>query len=100
MAKQTIRQNGRNVRQRQPAHRGRPVRQARNPAGPWRWQKSSYSQEEGECVELATAGSAVALRESDTPGTVLTVSAAALGALLRGVKAGEFDGPGGARRGG
>lgn len=58
------------------------------------WQKSSYSQEEGECVELAAAGpAAVALRESEAPGTVLTVSPTALGSLLSGVKNGEFDGP-------
>ncbi|MZE77119.1 DUF397 domain-containing protein [Streptomyces sp. SID5475] len=58
------------------------------------WQKSSYSQEEGECVELAAAGpAAVALRESDHPGAVLTLRPTVLGALLRGVKAGEFDGP-------
>ncbi|MET8539648.1 DUF397 domain-containing protein [Kitasatospora sp. NPDC004799] len=33
----------------------------------------------------------IKLRESDDPGTILTTSPGALRALLRGVKAGEFD---------
>ncbi|KAF4410859.1 DUF397 domain-containing protein [Streptomyces lycii] len=56
------------------------------------WQKSSFSQEEGECMEIATLGPAVALRESDDPGTVLTTTPAALDGLIRAVKADVFTG--------
>ncbi|WP_055557385.1 DUF397 domain-containing protein [Streptomyces sp. NBRC 110028] len=58
------------------------------------WQKSSYStQGDGNsCVELAALGpGAIALRESDEPGTVMTTTPAKLRPLLDAIKAGEFD---------
>ncbi|NUS85395.1 MAG: DUF397 domain-containing protein [Streptomyces sp.] len=55
------------------------------------WQKSSYSHSDGECVELAAADGAVRLRESDAPNTIITTAPRPLGALIRGIKAGEFD---------
>jgi Domain of unknown function (DUF397) len=50
------------------------------------WQKSTYSQEQGECVELAAHGGAVLLRESDDPAVVLTTSRTNLARFLQGIK--------------
>ncbi|MFD7453354.1 DUF397 domain-containing protein [Kitasatospora sp. NPDC059827] len=56
------------------------------------WQKSSYSSESANCIYLAVAvGGTIKLRESDEPEVVITSRADGLRALLRGVKAGEFD---------
>lgn len=53
------------------------------------WQRSSFSPDGGNnCVEVATATSTVALRESDAPAEVLTTSRGALLQLIRAVKAG------------
>ena len=52
--------------------------------GPWR--KSSYSGDEGNCIEIASAG---AMRDSKNPsGPTLRVD---LSALLTIVKAGHLD---------
>ncbi|MYS24231.1 protein of unknown function [Streptomyces sp. DvalAA-14] len=56
------------------------------------WQKSTYSQEQGECVELAADGGAVLLRESDDPTVVLTTTPIALARFLKTIKVGH---PGG-----
>jgi hypothetical protein len=58
---------------------------------PIAWQKSSFSQEHGECVELAAVDGAIRLRESDAPGVVVSTSQYRLKALILAVKAGEFD---------
>ncbi|MGV9881917.1 DUF397 domain-containing protein [Streptomyces sp. NPDC003006] len=51
------------------------------------WQKSSFSGAGGEnCVELAQQEDRVLIRESDTPGDILTVSPAGLAALIRGLR--------------
>jgi hypothetical protein len=50
------------------------------------WQKSTYSQEQGECVELTADGGAVLLRESDDPATVLITTPVALAHFLRAIK--------------
>jgi hypothetical protein len=55
------------------------------------WQKSSFSQGTGECVELATTADSILIRESDAPETVVTTSRDKLRAFVLGVKAGEFD---------
>lgn len=57
------------------------------------WQKSSYSgQGEGDaCVEVASMGEDIALRESDDPDRVVTTTPTELRSLLDGIKAGEFD---------
>jgi hypothetical protein len=54
-----------------------------------RWQKSSFSGggDSSNCVELATVGEGVLLRESDEPSRVLSTTPAGLAALLREVKA-------------
>jgi hypothetical protein len=52
------------------------------------WQKSSFSggADDDECLEIATAPTAIHLRESDHPTTVLTPAPAALHALLASIK--------------
>ncbi|MFI9204981.1 DUF397 domain-containing protein [Streptomyces sp. NPDC053048] len=51
------------------------------------WQKSSFSADAGNCVNVASLAHVIKLRESDAPDTVLTVATATLGALIRAVKA-------------
>ncbi|GAA2371212.1 DUF397 domain-containing protein [Streptomyces cuspidosporus] len=58
---------------------------------PIAWQKSSFSETHGACVELAAVGGAIRLRESDDPDTVITTAPHPLRTLIRGIKAGEFD---------
>ncbi|MEV7287725.1 DUF397 domain-containing protein [Streptomyces sp. NPDC093252] len=56
------------------------------------WQKSSFSTDaEGNCLELATHGGEILLRESEDPESIVTTTPAKLAAFLAGVKAGEFD---------
>lgn len=52
------------------------------------WQKSTYSQEQGECVELTTSGGAVLLRESDDPTVILTTTRKDLARFLQVIKVG------------
>ncbi|MFE5869261.1 DUF397 domain-containing protein [Streptomyces roseifaciens] len=52
------------------------------------WQKSSFSESEGSCVEIAWHGESVAMRESDDPGVVIRISPARLGPLIASVKSG------------
>ncbi|GHF46004.1 hypothetical protein GCM10010218_29050 [Streptomyces mashuensis] len=49
-----------------------------------RWQKSSFSGDASNCINVAATGDgSLLLRESDAPDTVITLSATALCALLR-----------------
>jgi hypothetical protein len=50
------------------------------------WQKSTYSQDQGECVELAADRGAVLLRESDDPLVVLCTTPTALARFLQVIK--------------
>lgn len=51
------------------------------------WQKSSYSGNASNCIELAaSSGEAVLLRESDDPSIVVTISPGALDGLVRSVQ--------------
>lgn len=52
------------------------------------WQKSTYSQEHGDCVELSAHGSAVLLRESDNPTVILTTTRQDLARFLQVIKVG------------
>jgi hypothetical protein len=52
------------------------------------WQKSTYSQEQGECVELTAHGGAVLLRESDDPTVILTTTRQDLARFLQVIKVG------------
>jgi hypothetical protein len=55
------------------------------------WQKSSFSGEASNCVNVASAPTGtVLLRESDAPETVLTTTPAALRALLGAIKRGPL----------
>ncbi|GAB2878521.1 DUF397 domain-containing protein [Streptomyces mayteni] len=58
------------------------------PTEPPSWQKSSFSSEGNNCLEVAAAprGGAVLLRESDEPDTVLRATPARLRALLATVR--------------
>jgi hypothetical protein len=56
-----------------------------------RWQKSSYSNENQNCVEVAPRGGAILVRESNDPDVILTTTPEELRAFILGVKAGEFD---------
>lgn len=55
------------------------------------WRKSSYSEQSGNCLELAVVEGAVLVRESDDPGVVVRTTPEKLRAFLAGAKAGEFD---------
>ena len=57
------------------------------------WRKSRYSNSKGNCVELARLGTGeIAMRNSRHPqGPALIYTPAEIDALVRGVKAGEFD---------
>jgi len=57
------------------------------------WRKSSYSQGNGNCIEIAGIGDGVLIRESDEPATVVKTSRAKWIAFIAGAKAGEFDPP-------
>ena len=53
-----------------------------------RWQKSTFSGggEGNTCVELSATPTTLHLRESDTPGMVLTTTVTALANLLEGIR--------------
>lgn len=54
------------------------------------WQKSTYSNDSADCVEVAvTAGGAVLIRESDEPGVVLSTTPGALARFLQAIKRGS-----------
>lgn len=56
------------------------------------WVKSSFSHQNGACVELAEIPGGVAMRDSkDTDRPELRYTRAELAAFIAGVKAGEFD---------
>ncbi|MCZ4509185.1 DUF397 domain-containing protein [Streptomyces sp. ActVer] len=60
------------------------------------WQKSTYSSEGNNCVELATApDGTIRLRESDDPTTTLTLQPAGLHSLLAVTRREIADRPGG-----
>lgn len=55
---------------------------------PLTWQKSTYSNEGGDCLELAAHGGSVLLRESDNPAIVLTTTRKDLARFLQFLKGG------------
>ena len=71
------------------ARNGMPARDLADVA----WQKSSHSNSQGTCVELAgLPGGQIALRNSRHPdGPALIYTPAEIDAFIRGAKDGEFD---------
>lgn len=55
------------------------------------WTKSSFSNGSSACVEVRGDDDAIYLRESDDPDMIVTTSRAKWEAFLAGAKAGEFD---------
>ncbi|MER7702010.1 DUF397 domain-containing protein [Kitasatospora sp. NPDC097605] len=55
------------------------------------WQKSTFSGDAAECVEIASDSKLVHIRESDDPTAVITTTKANLATWLQAAKAGEFD---------
>jgi hypothetical protein len=53
---------------------------------PLTWQKSTYSQEHGDCLELTAHGGAVLLRESDDPTVILTTTRTDLAHFIQFLK--------------
>lgn len=57
-----------------------------------RWQKSTASEPQQGCVEFAKVGNIVALRDSKVEGgPILQFNEQEIGAMVAGVKNGEFD---------
>jgi hypothetical protein len=55
------------------------------------WQKSSYSANHDDCVEVRTTDGLIGLRESDDSDTIVRTTPAKFAKFLQGIKAGEFD---------
>jgi hypothetical protein len=59
---------------------------------PLSWRKSSASNPNGECVEIASTGSGVLMRDSSQPsGFLLACTPAQWSAFLRRVRSGELS---------
>jgi hypothetical protein len=54
------------------------------------WRKSSFCQQ-GECAELAREGDEILLRSTRAPGQVVRLTTAEWQALVRGIRAHEFE---------
>lgn len=58
-----------------------------------RWRKSSYSTNNGACLEIARGARFAAVRDSKNPtGPAIALAPTALDAFLDTVKSGAFDG--------
>ncbi|MFF4409711.1 DUF397 domain-containing protein [Streptomyces sp. NPDC001262] len=53
---------------------------------PAAWQKSSFSESEGSCVEVTRVGDTVGMRESDDPEVVIYTNGRRLANFIVGVK--------------
>ncbi|WKK21026.1 DUF397 domain-containing protein [Streptomyces olivoreticuli] len=52
------------------------------------WQKSSFSESQGSCVEIARHEGGIVMRESDDPEVVVRITTVRLRALIASVKSG------------
>jgi hypothetical protein len=55
------------------------------------WRKSSYSGENGSCVEVAVAGQAAVRDSKDVTGPMLSFGIPAWTTFLSAIKSGRFD---------
>lgn len=55
------------------------------------WRKSTFSENQANCVELAAAHDGIHMRESDEPDTVLHTTPATLRSFIRAVKTGGLN---------
>ncbi|MFH8383592.1 DUF397 domain-containing protein [Kitasatospora sp. NPDC018058] len=55
------------------------------------WQRSTFSGDQANCLEIASEGDLVYIRESDNPTHVVTTTRTKLNAWILGAKDGEFD---------
>lgn len=56
------------------------------------WRKATFSDQEGNCVELARLDHGIGVRDSKNPdGPHLAFNRSEMRAFIEGVKAGEFD---------
>ncbi|MFJ9697192.1 DUF397 domain-containing protein [Kitasatospora sp. NPDC101183] len=55
------------------------------------WQKSSFSGNSDDCVEVRAVGTLIDLRESDEGEVILRTTSLGFASLLQRVKVGEFD---------
>jgi hypothetical protein len=55
------------------------------------WRKSTFSENQANCVELATTHAHIHIRESDDPGTAIHTTPATLRRFIRAVKTGGLD---------
>jgi hypothetical protein len=74
------------------AKRGKVVLSDNPGAGDLVWRKTSYSNGDGECVEVAPMNGRIAIRDSKNPsGPLLNYSAAEWRSFLNTAKIGNFD---------
>ena len=57
-----------------------------NPDHIGRWRKSTYSAEQGACVEVKVTNAAVGVRDTKNPAATLSFSTTAWAAFIRGFK--------------
>ncbi|MYU12706.1 DUF397 domain-containing protein [Streptomyces sp. SID8361] len=55
------------------------------------WRKSTFSENQANCVEIAAAPDGIRMRESDEPDAVIHTTPAALGVLIGAIKTGRLD---------
>ncbi|MDH6143952.1 hypothetical protein P3T35_005987 [Kitasatospora sp. GP30] len=55
------------------------------------WQKSSFSGNSNECIEVRAVDGTVEVRESDSPEVIIRTTPAKWAKFLLGARAGEFD---------
>ncbi|MFD0275753.1 DUF397 domain-containing protein [Kitasatospora sp. NPDC127111] len=55
------------------------------------WQKSSFSGDQANCVEVRGADGVVEIRESDDADIIVRTTPLKFAKFLQGIKAGEFD---------